>query len=168
MSAQAAVSGGEEAAWRRNVELSNKTYSLKWNLIMKILIALFLIAHGLVHAGLAAAPDPNAAEEKPGAFFTSPERSWLLHQLSSAVVRWIGIILVALATLGFVLAGLGVFGVPGLSEIWRALAVASAVFSLLLLILFWHLWLIVGVLIDIGILVALLWVDWPPVDLIGS
>ena len=136
---------------------------------MKILIALFLIAHGLVHAGLAAAPDPNAAEEKPGAFFTSPERSWLFSNLGlSPAVQWIGIALVAAATLGFVFSGLGVFGVPGLSEIWRTLAVASAVVSLLLLILFWHLWLIVGVLIDIGILVALLWADWPLVDLIDS
>ena len=137
---------------------------------MKIIIALFLIAHGLVHAGLAAAPNPDDPDSKPGAFFTSPERSWLLPKLglSAAAVRLTGIILVALATLGFVLAGLGVFGMPGLSEIWRTLAVASAGVSLLLLILFWHLWLIVGVLIDIGVLVALLWADWPPADLIGS
>ena len=137
---------------------------------MKIIIGLFLIAHGLVHAGLAAAPNPDDPETKPGTFFTSPERSWLLSkvELSSASVRWIGIVLVALATLGFVLSGLGVFGVPGLSEIWRTLAIASAVGSLLLLILFWHLWLIIGVLIDFGILIALLWLDWPPIDLIGS
>lgn len=137
---------------------------------MKIIIGLFLIAHGLVQAGLAAAPNPEDPETKPGAFFTSTERSWLLTKvgLSSASVRWIGIVLVALATLGFVLSGLGVFGVPGLSEIWRTLAIASAVVSLLLLILFWHLWLIIGVLIDVGILIALLWLDWPPIDLIGS
>lgn len=137
---------------------------------MKTIIALFLIAHGLVHAGLAAAPDPDDPESKPGAFFTSLERSWLLPKvgLSAAVGQWIGILLVAVATLGFVLAGLGVFGVPGLSEIWRTLSVISAGVSLLLLILFWHLWLIVGVLLDIGILVALLWADWPAIDLIGS
>ncbi|GAH51830.1 unnamed protein product, partial [marine sediment metagenome] len=76
---------------------------------MKIIIALFLIAHGLVHAGLAAAPNPNDPETKPGAFFTSPDRSWLMPQLglNAAAVQWIGIILVAVATLGFVLAGLG-------------------------------------------------------------
>lgn len=137
---------------------------------MKTIIALFFIAHGLVHAGLAAAPDPDDPESKPGAFFTSLERSWLLPKvgLSTVVVQWIGIVLVAVATLGFVLAGLGVFGVPGLSEIWRTLSVISAGVSLLLLILFWHLWLIVGVLLDIGILVALLWADWPAIDLIGS
>jgi hypothetical protein len=137
---------------------------------LKIIIALVLIAHGLVHAGLAAAPNPDVPDSKPGTFFTSPERSLLLPNLglSAAAVRWIGIVLVALATLGFVFAGLGAFGVPGLSEIWRTLAVASAAVSLLLLIIFWHVWLIVGVLIDIVILVALLWVDWPPGDLIGS
>lgn len=137
---------------------------------MKIIIALFLIAHGLVHAGLAAAPNPDVPDSKPGAFFTSPERSWLLPKigLSEAAVRWVGIILVAVATLGFVLAGLGIFGIPGLSAIWRTVAVISASVSLLLLVLFWHLWLIVGVLIDIAILVALLWANWPSVDLVGS
>jgi hypothetical protein len=137
---------------------------------LKIIIGLFFIAHGLVHAGLAAATNPNDPESKPGAFFTSPQRSWLLPKvgLGPATIQWIGIILVALATLGFVLSGLGVFGVPGLSEIWRTVAVVSAVVSLLLLVLFWHPWQIVGVLLDMGILVALLWVKWSPVDQIGS
>jgi len=138
--------------------------------MLKTLIALFLIAHGLVHAGLAAAPIPNDPDSKPGAFFTSISRSWLLPQLglNPAAVQWIGIILVVLATLGFVLAGLGVFGVSGLTAVWRTVAVVSACVSLLLLVLFWHLWLIVGVLIDVGILVALLWANWPSVELIGS
>jgi hypothetical protein len=137
---------------------------------LKTLIALFLIAHGLVHAGLAAAPNPNDPDSKPGAFFTSISRSWLLPQLglNPTIVQWIGIILVALATLGFVLVGLGVFGVPGLTAIWRTVAVVSASVSLLLLVLFWHPWLIVGVLIDIGILISLLWMKWPSVELIGS
>ncbi|MBE9473475.1 MAG: hypothetical protein IMY85_01190 [Chloroflexi bacterium] len=47
-------------------------------------------------------------------------------------------------------------------------AVISAGVSLLLLILFWYPWLIVGVLIDIGILIALVWAKWQSVELIGS
>jgi hypothetical protein len=39
---------------------------------------------------------------------------------------------------------------------------------MLSLILFWHLWLIVGVLHDIYILEALLWANCPLVHLIGS
>jgi len=136
--------------------------------MLKIALAIFLIAHGLVHAGLAAAPNPADQDSKPGAFFTTPERSWLLPKsgLNTAAVQWIGIILVALATLGFVLAGLGVFGISGLTTIWRTVAVFSSCVSLVLLVLFWHPWLIVGVLIDIGILVALLWVKWPPENIL--
>ena len=134
------------------------------------IIGAFLIAHGLVHAILAAAPIPNDPAPKPGAFFTTPTRSWLLSKLGSpdGVIQWAGILLVALATIGFILAGLGILGVPGLSAIWRIAAVASAAVSLLLLILFWHSWLVVGVLIDVAILVSLLWLKWPPHPLVGS
>ncbi|MCP4166328.1 MAG: hypothetical protein GY759_10595 [Chloroflexi bacterium] len=132
--------------------------------MVKILFALFLIAHGLVHAGLAAAPIPKDPEPKPGAFFTDTSRSWLLPQLglNASTVQWVGILLVVLATVGFVFAGLGVLGAPGLSTIWRIVAVVSSCLSLLLLVLFWHPWLLVGILIDVGILIALLWVKWPP------
>jgi hypothetical protein len=131
---------------------------------LKILIALFFIAHGLVHAGLAAAPDPKDPEDKVGAFFTSAKRSWLLPKLglSPITIQWIGIGLVSLATLGFVLAGLGIFGVPGLDTVWQVIAIISAAISLLLLILFWHRWLVVGILIDLVILAELLWINWLP------
>jgi hypothetical protein len=126
---------------------------------MKILLAVFLIL-----------PIPNEPYSNPGAFFTNSTRSWLLPRLglNDTAIQWIGIILVILAALGFILAGLGVIGVPGLNDVWRTVAVVSACVSLLLLIVFWHTWLMVGVLIDIGILIALLWLDWPSVELIGS
>jgi hypothetical protein len=76
-------------------------------------------------------------------------------------------VLVALTTIGFIVAGLGGLGVSGISTIWRTVAIASSYVSLLLLILFWHPWLVVGVLIDIGVLVSLLWANWPPESLIG-
>ena len=137
---------------------------------MKIFLGLLIIGHGLVHGILAIAPNPADPAAKPGAFFTTPERSWLLSQLGLAppAIQWIGIILVAVATLGFVLSGLGVFGVAGLGAIWRGLAIFSSGVSLLLLVLFWHRWLPVGVLLDIGFVVALLGLKWPPVALIGA
>ena len=138
--------------------------------MLKLALAIFLIAHGLVHVGLAAAPNPADPNGKPGAFFTAVERSWLLPQLglSGTAVHWIGIILVTLSTLGFILAGLGIFGIVGLTAIWRTVAIISAGISLLLLIAFWHPWLPVGVLINIVTLVALLFTNWPSADLIGS
>jgi len=138
--------------------------------MLRIILGVFIIAHGLVHTILAIAPNPADPEAKPGAFFTTVERSWLLPQLglSTSAVQWIGVILVAASTVGFVLAGVGILGVPGLVTVWRTVAIISACSSLLLLIIFWHPWLPIGVLIDIAILVALLWVKWPPVDMIGS
>jgi hypothetical protein len=56
---------------------------------------------------------------------------------------------------------MGTLGVPGLSEIWQAAAGFSAVVSLILLILFWHPWLVVGVLIDIGLVVLTCLNSWP-------
>ena len=137
---------------------------------MKLILAVFLILHGLVHTILAAAPIPNDPDSNPGAFFTAATRSWLLPRLglNDTAIQSIGIILVVLTTLGFILAGLGILGVPGFSDAWRTVAVLSAIVSLVLLVVFWHPWLLVGVLIDIGILVLLLWAKWPPVDLIGS
>ena len=49
--------------------------------MLKIALAFLLMAHGLVHAGLAAAPNPDDANSTPGAFFTAVDRSWLLAKL---------------------------------------------------------------------------------------
>jgi hypothetical protein len=136
----------------------------------RILIGVFLILHGLVHAGLAAAPIPNDPEPKPGTFFTAPARTRILSALGlgESAIRTTGIVLVALATAGFVLTGMGVLGVPLLAAVWRTMAIGSAIVSALLLILFWHSWLIVGLFLDVAILVALLWLRWPPASLIGQ
>ena len=67
----------------------------------------------------------------------------------------------------FVVAGLGVLGVPILRDAWRVLAVISASPSLLLLVVFWHPWLIVGVLLDVRILLALIVSHWPSESVIG-
>ena len=137
---------------------------------MKIALGIFIIAHGLVHSILAIAPNPADAEPKPGKFFTTADRSWLLPKMgiSDEGILWIGLILVALSTLGFLLAGMGIIGISGISTVWRMIAVISAIVSLLLLISFWHPWLPVGVIINLLIIICLLWVGWPPPELIGS
>ncbi|MBI9043130.1 MAG: hypothetical protein JEZ06_01520 [Anaerolineaceae bacterium] len=137
--------------------------------MLKPILAIFIIAHGLVHSGLAAAPNPNDPNSKLGAIFTAAERSWLLPNigLSPESIKWTGLILVILSTLGFVISGLGIFGLAGFENIWRESAVFSAITSLLLLFLFWHPWFPVGILIDIAILIALLGIKWPLDHLLG-
>jgi hypothetical protein len=126
----------------------------------QLIIGLFLIAHGLVHAGLAAAPRPDIPDAKPFSFWTSP--SWLLKGLGESFSRPAGTVLWIASLLLFVAAGLGVLGVPGLRDIWSGLTVAGASCSLLLLLLFWHSWLVIGVVINIGLLLAVIVFGWTP------
>jgi len=132
---------------------------------MKIILGVLLVAHGLVHVGLAAAPNPADPDTKPLAFFTTVDRSWLFSRIGMTPnsVKWIGLILVGLATLGFILAGIGILSSGGLNTIWRPCAAFSSVISLLLLVLFWHPWLPVGILIDLAALTIIIWNKFPEV-----
>jgi hypothetical protein len=124
---------------------------------MKIFVALFLILHGLVHIILALVPSPGADEPVFATFFSN---SWL--GLSESAGKPLAFILAALATVGFVAAGLGLLDFLVPFDWWRTLAAVSAVVSLLLLVIFWHPYVIVGLLIDVLILVVVLFTDWPP------
>ena len=126
--------------------------------MVRIILAIFIIAHGLVHSVLAIAPDPDALEAKPFEFFSSLDRSLILSKIgvSAEIGRFIGFGLVILATLGFILSGLGILGIPLLIVIWRGLAIGASLVSLILLILFWHKWLPVGVIIDLAVIFAMM------------
>ena len=132
---------------------------------MKIFFGILLIAHGLVHAGLAAAPNPADPDAQPLAFFTTIERSWLFSRVGMTPnsVKWIGFSLVGLATLGFILAGIGILSSGGLNTIWRPCAAFSSIVSLVLLILFWHPWLPVGILINLATLAVFIWNKFPEI-----
>ena len=128
---------------------------------MKTFVALFLILHGLVHGILAMVPNPDAPEAGFASFFS---RSWLLNGLglSESVTKSIAIILAAVATLGFIVAGLAILELLIPFDWWSTLAAISAVVSLGLLVIFWHPYLILGILIDVVILVTVLFTDWTP------
>jgi hypothetical protein len=132
-------------------------------ILVKTVIGIFLIAHAVAHAGLATAPIPENPDPKPGAFFTAPARSWIFKRinLDSIPVQKIGVILVTLSVVGFILAGLGALGVTGLKGIWQTTAAGSAIVSLILLVLYWHPWLILGVVIDTGLVALTCLNSWP-------
>ena len=129
--------------------------------MLKTIVAIVLILHGLVHGILAMTPNPNAPEAGFATFFS---RSWLLTGLglSEATAKPIAIILAIIATIGFIATGLALLDFLVPFDWWRSLATASAVVSLLLLVVFWNTYLIVGVLIDVVILVTLLFFNWTP------
>ena len=129
--------------------------------MLKTIVAIFLILHGLTHSILAMVPSPNAPDAGFATFF-SGIGSWLFTGLSESASKTIATTLAVIAMLGFVAAGLALFGILVPFDWWRALAIASAVVSLLLLVIFWDPYLIVGLLFDVAVLVTLLFTKWSP------
>ena len=133
---------------------------------LRIYLALFLIAHGLMHYSLTTVPLPKPGELRtpfwPAWWRSAVDPLWPASRLGlpETFVRLLGCALWLAATAGFALAGLGLLGVPGLNSIWGGAVVFSSAASLLLLGLYWHPWLVMGVVISLGLLVAL-WQHFP-------
>ncbi len=133
---------------------------------LKTLFAVFLILHGLVHAGMAFVP-VTAETQHNVAFWPSLWRSatnpaWLASKmgLSQQTLRLFGTVIWMAATLGFAAAGMGLLGIPGLQLIWRELAIGASVISLSMFLFFWHGWFIVGISLSALTLLAALF-RWP-------
>ena len=119
---------------------------------MNYLIALFLAAHGLLHASYLT-PAPATTPGGPEWPFHM-SRSWAVTVvgIDAGIVRAIGAVLVVLVVIGFALAGLSWLGWIVSSGWWAPLAGASAIASILILALFFHPWIVLGIAIDVGIL----------------
>lgn len=123
---------------------------------MRTFLELFLIAHGLIHASYVTPAPPDAN----GWPFTLA-RSWLLGGLDGGALKVIGVALAVVAAASFAAAGLGLVGVPLLSGAWQVLATVGAAASLLLLVLFWHAWLVLGIVISAAVLYTIFVARWP-------
>ncbi|PKO13096.1 MAG: hypothetical protein CVU39_20860 [Chloroflexi bacterium HGW-Chloroflexi-10] len=116
------------------------------SVFVRILIGLFVIAHGVIHPVLAFAPQMGQNPPVSGTFWT---HSWLLG--NGPFVKGLIYALSGLTALVLLGAGLGFMGVFPVT-ITRSLWIAGAGSSLLLLLVCWHNWLFVGILLDIAML----------------
>ena len=95
---------------------------------LRIVFAIFLIAHGLIHYSLTYVPVPKPGELRtpfwPSWARTDTDPGWLATKmgLSNNVVRGLGSALWLLTVAGFAVAGLGLLGIPGLNRIWEGSA----------------------------------------------
>ena len=122
--------------------------------LLRIVIGVLLIAHGLVHLLYLTDNVPEF----------SLERSWLVPESAS---RAVAIVLMWATVATFALLGLAVWGVPGLADAWPGIAIVASVLSLALLVAFWSWSLIFGVLIDVALIsVAVIRPEWT--DRIGG
>ena len=142
---------------------------------MKLLVSALLIIHGLIVAGQAAGSFGSIipAELRNPAFVSwwpiNMGRSWLFSWLgleNSLGVYRIGGLLWLAGGIALVAAGLGIFGFVIPIDWWRGLAIAGAAISLFMLIIYLHPILIIGTTSSLAVLVALLWLRWPPTSLV--
>lgn len=126
-----------------------------------VIVAAFLVAHGLVHACFVI-PRPPATAGGPQWPFDLAT-SWLLSPigLGDSSLRLIGIVLLAVIVLGYVITALATLGVAPASLFGPGIVVAS-VASIAMLVVFFHPWLVLGLAIDGALLWATLANGWRP------
>jgi hypothetical protein len=107
--------------------------------MLRILLGLFVIAHGLITFGIWAAP---VAEKAP----FNPSHSWLLGD-----TRTLAFAMAVLAAMAFVVTGGGFLAQQ---DWWAAAAVAAGVVAVALMALYFNPWLSAGILISAVILYA--------------
>jgi hypothetical protein len=134
-------------------------------LVVRLALAGFLIAHGTIHA-LFLAPRPPA---KPGA---SPwpfdlAGSWIFGRIGTSprVVSLVGLALISATLGGYALAAVATLGILPAGA-WDPTVAIGSFASLVLLLLFFHRSLVVGMAIDVILLWVALVATWTP-DLIG-
>jgi hypothetical protein len=122
---------------------------------MRFLFIAFLIGHGLVHSAIWAAP--RRKDEKAP---FDPGYSWLVGERPALALA-----LALIATALLVSAGVGLWAH---ADWWRPAAVAGAVASLVLAILYFNPWLLLAVALDVGLIVGIVWLSWPPNSNLGA
>lgn len=124
----------------------------------KIVFAVFLFFHGLIHLGYFS---PAPADQK---YPFSLNQSWLaaVLGLDESVVHRLGRVLGIASVCGFALTGLATAGIAVPQTWWLPLTIVAAVASLAMLVVFWNNMLVVGIVIDLVLLVAVLGLGWRP------
>lgn len=142
--------------------------SSKEQTMLKVLVGGFLIAHGWVtcsqargsFTGSMGLENPSWLKWWP----TTLGQSWLLRKRDSGMQFMLSVLLglVWLASgVCLIGAGLGIFGLIVPFASWSSLAVAGAIISLLMLLVYIHPFYIAGFILTVGILYTQLVTHWP-------
>lgn len=126
-----------------------------------IIVAGLLLGHSLVHVGYLT-PEPAERRGAPAWPFHL-DRSWVLGRvgLDRATLRALGTGLVVVAIAGFTLAAIASLGVAP-SWLWSIGVALGAAASLATLSLYFHPWLVLGIVIDVVLLWSVAIVGWIP------
>ena len=130
-----------------------------------------LMIHGLGHGGAIGALLWIALRPTDPSGGWQAARSWLLPALPAASATVVAGTFWVISMLGFVAAALAFWGIVLPGELWRPLAIASAIVSLAGITLFFGTWppfnTVAALAVNAAVLVGLLWLRWPPIAALG-
>ncbi len=128
---------------------------------MKLVLAVFLAAHALIHVSYLTPAPPQTAGGPAWPF--QADHSWLITRfgLDPTLVRSLAVVLVAATIAAFLAAGLATLGWLSAAW-WPGLVVLGAALSLTTLTVFFHPWLLLGIAIDVVVLLATVVGGWTP------
>ena len=139
---------------------------------IKLIAAAVLLVHGLGHGGALGAlawirlrPGSNTSDWLAA-------RSWLIPSLPGDTATTLASALWIVSLVGFVIAAMSFWGVVIPGNVWRPLAVASAVVSIAGIAFFFGTWPMFNALaalgVNVAVLVAVLWLRWSPDVMAGG
>ncbi|MFI5259165.1 MAG: hypothetical protein ACHQ01_06100 [Candidatus Limnocylindrales bacterium] len=134
--------------------------------MLRLVVGGVLLVHGLGHSGALAAliwlrvrPGANTGDWLPA-------RSWLIPALPAETAMTLASAFWIVALAGFVLAALSFWGILVPAGVWQSLGVGTALVSLAGIVLFLGTWPIFNTVaalgVNVAVLVAVLWLHWPP------
>jgi hypothetical protein len=122
--------------------------------MLRVLLIVFFIAHGLVHVAIWA---PKFDPDK-GSFDTS--LSWLVGHR-----RRLAQVLAFAAATVLVVAGVALWAEAGW---WRPTAVVGLAVSTVLLVVYFNLWYVFILAVNVALIVGIAWMDWPSASTVGA
>jgi hypothetical protein len=137
---------------------------------IKLLIAGALLLHGLGHAGVFVALIVNRLGHNTAPFTAA--RSWLFPSLPAPAAIAVAGLFYVPATIGFVAAAMSFWGILVPGDLWRQIAVVSAVVSAIGMALFLGNWptfnTIAALAMNVAVIVTQVWTHWPPQSMFGK
>ncbi len=121
--------------------------------MLQLATGALLILHGLVHLGYVS-PKPDDPR-----YPFAPQRAWIVSaaHVEVGLARTLFAALAAVVVTAFTVAGIGLFAGAGW---WQVAATVGAIASVVELLLGFHLWLVLGIAIDV-VIVAGIAAQWP-------
>ena len=139
---------------------------------IKLIAAGVLLLHGLGHGGaLGALAWIRLRPGTPTGDWLAA-RSWLVPSLPADTATTLASTFWVVALVGFIIAAMSFWGVVIPGNVWRPLAVASALVSIAGITFFFGTWPMFNTLaalaVNVAVLAAVLWLRWPSEAVLGS